>query len=527
MNRSNRREKAHFPMLDSELSLGRVWRTVLPSGMCATERNMKKHNTGERSLHESRQYQEPTSLTTFQIRAIIFALLGAIITSSVLPTRAASWTTNSPMLVPRYDHTATRLQNGKVLVTGGETDICGATTGPTALAEIFNPSTSQWSLTGAMTTPRSGHTATLLSDGTVLVAGGSGNVAPTLLSSAELYYPEVQGQGGFWRAIAPMNFGRELHTATLLLNGKVLVAGGYGVAGSYYDSLASAELYDPLSHTWTNTGSMNSVRRHHSAVLLPNGKVLVAGGYASGNDINYTADLYDPSTGVWTTTAPVNTAQSGIRRMTLLPNGKALLTKGFEYVDPGWRPVGELYDFVSESWTVTGAMTYGGGYHSSTLLPDGNVLVAGGYGNAPGDGYQTTVDVFDPLTGNWSNTNGLLTARKNHTATLLTSGKVLVTGGYQGNCVVLASTEMFNSASQATPPTLTSPVRLPNGGFQLTFTNRYGAQFSVLTSSDPTQALNNWTTLGGTVEMLPGQFQFTDENSIFYSRRFYRVVSVP
>lgn len=429
------------------------------------------------------------------------------------------------MLVPRYDHTATRLQNGKVLIAGGKTNICSPG-GPTALAEIFNPSANQWSLTGVMNTPRSSHTATLLPDGIVLVAGGVGNVAPTLLSSAELYYPELHGQGGFWQTIAPLNFGRQLHTATLLLNGKILVAGGHGVAGNYYDSLASAELYDPTSHTWTNTGSMNSVRRHHSAVLLPNGKVLVAGGYATENDINYTAELYDPSTGVWTTTAPVNTAQSGIRRLTLLADGKALLTKGFEYVGPGWRPVGELYDFVSESWTVTGAMTYGGGYHSSTLLPNGHVLVAGGYGNSPGDLYQTTVDVFNPQTGNWSNTNGLLTARKNHTATLLTSGKVLVTGGYQGNCVVLASTEIYNSISQATPPTLMARANPPNGSFRLAFTNSIGAQFDVMVNPNPTPASNQWTKIGGTTELLPGQFQFADENFSLFSKRFYRVISV-
>jgi len=508
-------------MLDSELSLRRAWRTVIASIMEETAGDVKKRNAGDRTLHERWRW------TSSRIRTFIFTLLATLVTAFVLPARAATWTTNSPMLVPRYGHTATRLQNGKVLVTGGQTNICGTITGPTASAEIFNPLTSQWSSSEVMTTPRSSHTATLLPDGNVLVAGGTGNVAPTLLSSAEVYSPEAQIQGRFWRAIAPMNFGRQLHTATLLMNGKVLVAGGYGVAGSYYDSLASAELYDPMSHTWTNTGSMNSVRRHHAAVLLPNGKVLVAGGYASGNDISYSADLYDPSTGVWTATAPVNTAQSGVRRLSLLPNGKALLTKGFEYVDPGWRPVGELYDFISESWTVTDAMTYGGGYHSSTLLPDGSVLVTGGYGNAPGDGYQTTVDVFNPLTGNWSNTNGLLTARKNHTATLLTSGKVLVTGGYQGDCVVLASTEMYHSTSQATPPTLTPPVRLPNGNFRIGFTNRIGAQFNVLGTSEPDQPLSLWTILGGTIEILPGKFQFTDESSPLFSSRCYRLVSVP
>jgi hypothetical protein len=153
--------------------------------------------------------------------------------------------------------------------------------------------------TGAMKTGRGYHTATLLVDGKVLVAGGSGT---NQLGSAELYDPAT----GVWALTGPLNKTRDSHTATLLPNGKVLVAGGgANPNGGGWRSIAGCEVYDPTTGTWTLTGALNIPRDGHAANLLPNGKVLVTGGESYINNNQPTldvAELYDPNTGIWTLT---------------------------------------------------------------------------------------------------------------------------------------------------------------------------------------------------------------------------------
>jgi len=140
-------------------------------------------------------------------------------------------------------------------------------------SELYSSADGTWADNGAPTAIRVNHTATLLPDGNVLHAGGDGNSYPVTLSSAELYDPEQER----WTAARPMSNARDSHTATLLPNGKVLIAGG---SGDYYlgTPLASAELYAPATRTWTDTGPLATARQHHTATLLTNGKVLVAGG---------------------------------------------------------------------------------------------------------------------------------------------------------------------------------------------------------------------------------------------------------
>jgi uncharacterized repeat protein (TIGR02543 family) len=163
------------------------------------------------------------------------------------------------------------------------------------------------------------HSATLLSNGKVLVAGGFGN--STYWSSVELFDPS----SGTWAATDSMGTTRAYHTATLLQNGKVLVAGGFGTGSTY---LKSAELFDPSSGTWTSTGSMGTARRFHTAILLSNGKVLVVGGSNSGSTYLKSAELYDPSSGTWTATDLMGTARYD-HTATLLSNGKVLVAGGF------------------------------------------------------------------------------------------------------------------------------------------------------------------------------------------------------
>lgn len=439
--------------------------------------------------------------------------------------QGAVFSSTGAMSVPRFDHTATLLPSGKVLVAGGETRLVGCCPVPTSIAELYDPATGNWTIAGAMTTPRERHTATLLFNGKVLVVGGAGdNPNPTtLLSSAELYDPDRRT----WSQTGSLNARREGHTATLLPNGKVLIAGGRGVAGDYIDSLSSSELYDPATETWVTTGAMNTIRNDHTATLLPNGKVLVAGGFGHWNFTLSSSELYDPATGTWTTTGAM-TIERGIPTATLLPNGKVLVASGYEFDWTGghYLPDAELFDPGTETWTATSRLDTAVIGNPAVLLPDGKVLVMGGY--SPGGIFLSSVNLHDPATGAWTPTGSMTTPRKNHTATLLNNGKVLVAGGYQDNYIVLPTAELYNSLSNPVADIiLTTAARLPSGSFQFVFTNSHGRLFRVLGATDPALPSSNWTTPGCAIELIPGQFQFTDMTTAKIPKRFYRPVSVP
>ncbi len=300
--------------------------------------------------------------------------------------------------------------------------------------------TGTWTATGSLVTGRYNHSATLLPDGKVLVAGGIA-VCCDSIASAELYDPA----SGTWTATGSLANVREQHTATLLPNGKVLVAGGNG--DFFYSSLASAELYDPASGTWTGTGSVVTARSTHTATLLPNGEVLVAAGLFLTNPIR-SAELYDSASGTWSATGRlVGSGHSGRAQhtATLLPNGEVLVAGGFNPAFINLKSA-QLYDPVSGTWTATGRLLGSGrAQHTATLLPEGKVLVAGGYNSAYIN--LKSAELYDPASETWTATGSLITARDFHTATLLPNGEVLVAGGNNGGN--LASAELYTSAGSA------------------------------------------------------------------------------
>jgi N-acetylneuraminic acid mutarotase len=239
---------------------------------------------------------------------------------------------------------------------------------------------------------------------------------------------------------------RAQHTATLLADGKVLVVGGYS-SGAEPDPLATAELYDPGSGSWTATGEMIEGRWGHTATLLPDGRVLVTGG-APGNDLLASAELYDPGSGSWAATADMIEGRGG-HTATLLPDGRLLVTGG---TGDGVLASAELYDPGRGSWTATTRMAEARLSHTATLLPDGRVLVAGGCcrGPVPEDfDSLASAELYDPVSGSWTATGGLIEPRDSHSATLLPDGKVLVAGGSRSSHVPIpvASVELYDPGS--------------------------------------------------------------------------------
>jgi N-acetylneuraminic acid mutarotase len=441
---------------------------------------------------------------------------------------------------PRTGHTATLMNDGRVLVVGGDAGVPGTASIPVATAEIYDPVSMQWAFVNPLPAPRFGHAATLLNDGRVLVAGGT-DATGAILASVEIFNPVTQT----WTAGASLNTARKSPDTTLLADGRVLVSGGANANGR----LASAEVYDPVADSWSSAGTMNVARELHSATLMRNGQVLVVGGEASSPAVTPIAERYDPTANTWTPTGALQYGVTGLSAVVLV-SGKVLMSGSYaEIYDPvadSWQfsvPIpttglppeqtgsdgttailmadgrvfvgGQIYDPVAQTWNYPGtsvptasgatttalqngqALVVGGvnwgttaeaDYYSSTpsamvfdpasgaqtplgsaahagynaassVLTDGRVLVTGGIGSPglgglmAGDTGVTSADLFDATTNTWTAAAPMSVDREGHVQTTLANGFVLVTGGSNGydggSAAVLASTEVYNPATNA------------------------------------------------------------------------------
>jgi hypothetical protein len=307
------------------------------------------------------------------------------------------------------------------------------------------PTTPPATSTGSMTTARSWHTATLLADGRVLIAGGSESSKD--LASAELYDPKT----GTFSPTGPMTTARHYHTATLLADGRVLIVGGGAQNGlGVSEVLSSGEIYDPKTRTFSPTGPMTTARDHHTATLLPDGRVLVTGGEGVGGRLA-SAEIFDPKTGTFSPTGPMTTDRA-VHTATLLDDGHVLVTGGVGA--EAQLASAELYDPKTGTFSPTGSMTTARDYHTATLLADGRVLIAGGYPGSSGGEGLASAEVFDPKTGTFSPTGSMTTARVWYTATLLADGRVLIAGGTRGVWdEIYASAELYDPTTGRFGPT--------------------------------------------------------------------------
>jgi Kelch motif len=368
----------------------------------------------------------------------------ATATPSAAPTPSAA-SLAGQMTHGRSTHAATVLADGRVLVAGGYFNAL-----PIVFADVYDPRTGAFAATGSMSVTRGFDTATRLSDGRVLFAGGDPakwNFRGPLIASAELYDPTT----GTFSPIGSLTTARNLHTATLLLDGRVLITGGSDV---FEHALASAEVYDPTTGTFSPTGSMHVARGFHTATLLLDGRVLITGGDDEGWGNGHflaSAEIYDPKTGTFKPTGSMAARRSG-HTATLLADGRVLIAGGYNEVNDGNTSLAsaEIYSPKSGTFTSTGSMAAARTFHTATLLADGRVLVTGGA--ADGWGYKgpfyASAELYDPKTGKFTATGPMADTLASHTATLLSDGRVLIAGGYDGAADV-ATAELYDLTTGA------------------------------------------------------------------------------
>lgn len=364
---------------------------------------------------------------------LTLALLGVGCSASIAIAQSpGTFSATGSMTTSRIFHTATLLPNGKVLIAGGSSGR------PTSSAELYDPSTGVFTATGSMTLARARHTATLLPSGKVLIIGGNDE----RLGSAELYDPATGTFAAIGDLIAPpTDF---FQRATLLASGRVLVV--HRLFPDPRFRLGVTEIHeDPATGTFSaveKASITTSFGVQAEVILLPDGRVLIA------SCCNQSL-LYDPGSGV------LSFAGSALRvgeqyTATLLTNGKVLLAGGDFELYPQGSADADFYDPTTGTFTATGDMTTRRFAHTAILLPDGTVLIAG---NSTDVSFGlATAELYDPITGRFTATADMTTARAYQTATLLPDGRVLIAGGLNYNrSAPTSSAELYN-------PPLLGPV---------------------------------------------------------------------
>jgi hypothetical protein len=352
------------------------------------------------------------------------------------------------------DENAVLLDDGRVLVAGGT----GAGFASVADCSVFDPDPGTWQKSASLSRPRALHTLTRLKDGSVLAAGGyAADSGFAGVATVERYYPKDK----VWKPTTPMTRPRSAHTATLLADGRVLVTGGYADRAGTVAATSAAEVYDPKLETWTPTTTpMIDSRAGHQAVLLRDSRVLVIGGtVATGDDGAYTGlafcEIFTPATDSWTPTGGMARPRWN-NTTSLLPDGSVLVTGGGwpSWID-GWvyNSLGdwtaERYNPTTGLWSRDDDLSCARVWHRAVPLPDGRLLIMGG-GNGVGlmTGFRSCA-VYDPLTRGWEPAAGMATGRWGFLAVPLPDGQVLVAGGIEhinrsaGPWLLTDSTEIY------------------------------------------------------------------------------------
>jgi len=387
------------------------------------------------------------------------------------PTTGNFTLTSAPMPGPRWQFTATLLNDGRVLIAGGKDEKDNYL--DTAL--LYDPVSDSFAVSAShLSVPRAQHAATLLKDGTVLISGGfttpAGGLAPAL-SSAELFDPV----SNTFQPVGSMTDARGEHTATLLGNAEVMVAGGTaGLA-----SLASAELYNPTSRSFTVTGSMANARTGAAAILLGDGRALVTGG-GNASGVLKSAELYDSATGKFQPTANDMPEPHFLHSIAQLPGGDVLVAGGFAgdgiFFFLNAQAAATTFDPSTNSFTAAAPLNLSRAIIAAAVLKDGRVFIPGGVnfqGEAladaelyPNDASPGGRFAAPPV----AISGGMHSERVDHRAITLGDGQILITGGINGVGAIANSAELYDPVSAHLTLTQTS-MTIGRSGQTMTLLN--------------------------------------------------------
>lgn len=334
------------------------------------------------------------------------------------------------MATRRHQQVATRLQDGRILVTGGYLELPINTV--LRSAEIFDPQTCTFTVTGSMTITRVHHTATLLPNGRVLVAGGTSQDQLNRLDTAELFDPAT---GAFTALAHPLTSVRESHTATLLNDGRVLLACGVPTAGLGYS--ITAETFAPDTGLFTATGSLaaGQGRRDHTATLMGDGRVLIVGGYQGGTAPVQTVYAFNPGTNTFSAMPSLPILGRMNHTAGLASDGRVMVAGGRNVWGGDPLATTLCFDPATDTFSAGPSLTVPRVDATATTLLDGGVLLSGGLGAGL---WQSSIETYTPA-GGWFWSGDMGGSRSYHTATTLANGRVLFAGGTVGNSYSLST----------------------------------------------------------------------------------------
>lgn len=384
-------------------------------------------------------------LTTVFLQMLFFGSFPTPAPAS--PTKKCSatgtWRQAAKLVQRRRNHTITLLPDGSVLVIGGwggNREFAHRL----GTAERWSPTTKKWRRAGKLAQPRHGHTASLLRDGRVLVAGGIGSGRHRMLSSVEIWNPRTNR----FKTITPMNHARSDHVAVTLKDGRVFVAGG--LKGIH--ALKSAEVWHPKQGRWLDGGTMKDARVDLGITLLPDNRVLVSGGFCLQR--LRSAEVWSPKSNTFTATGQMKLARDR-HRADLLPDGRVIVSGGTAASTPiaAGDTSAEIWDPITGKWAISARMNVFRSLHATVVLLDGQVLALGGRclgARCPSGGITRSVERWNPKTGRWHLEASMKTHRSEFGAVVLKTGRVLVVGGANEQTADnTASCELFDTRPSA------------------------------------------------------------------------------
>lgn len=364
------------------------------------------------------------------------------------------------MAAARQSHVSVSLPGGRALVAGG---FMPSSASATSSAEVFDAATATFSAAPAMSTARAYAVGAILPDGRALVAGGTPvNQSPPInLASAEIYDPTTNS----WSAAASMAVGRQGAVAVVLSDGRVLVIGGDATR-------AASEIYDPAAGVFVATGSLATARSNFAASLLPDGRVLVVGGRDSNLTPFASAEIWDPATGLWSAAGTMASARSS-PTATPLADGKVLIAGGI--ATSSWSSAvaaAELYDPATGAFSATGSLSTARHGHMAARLGSGDIVVAGGTNS--GSMITAVIERYDVATGTWAAGGSLASERHVSAAASLSNGEVLIAGGnsYAGtvNTAELIDAACIATLASISPTSATYTSDAASGSIAVTHT---------------------------------------------------------